>query len=166
MVQRALDAGIQRLVTVGTSLESSARAVALAERFDPIFAVVGWHPGDAELAPENIVPQLRDLARHPKTVALGETGLDYYRLPGKTDPNRLAEDSEIKGKQAELFRQHLQVAAETGLNCVIHTRESMEDTLALFIPFAKQVRAVFHCFVDGVGTMERIFAVNSIVSFT
>lgn len=166
ILQRAREAGIRRIISIGTNLESSQRAIALAEQHDEVFAVAGWHPSDADLAPDDIRPELRRLAAHPKVVALGETGLDYYRLPGKSSPERAGEDAIIKQKQADLFRQHLEVAVEAGLNCVVHQRESMEDTLRQLAPFADRVRTVFHCFVDGAPTMQRILEMNSIVSFT
>src|SRR5206468_6051225 len=104
--------------------------------------------------------------RHPKVVALGETGLDYHRLPSKKPEATAADDEPYKAKQAELFRQHLEVAAELGLNCVIHQRDSLEDTLAQLQPFADRVRGVFHCFANDAATMKRILAMNSLVSFT
>ena len=166
LVERAAAAGITRLVSIGTDLESSARAVALAERFPGVFAVVGWHPNDAVRAPKDFRAELRELARHPKVVALGETGLDYFRLPSASG-GTTAEDAHVKARQAEVFQQQLEVAAETGLNCVIHTRgECFEETLAMLQPFAGQVRGVFHCFVGTPEQMRRVLALNSLVSFT
>jgi TatD DNase family protein len=111
-------------------------------------------------------PALRELARHPKVVALGETGLDYYRLPSKKAGFTAADDERYKARQAALFQQHLEVAAETGLGCVIHQRESLEDILAQLAPCASRVRGVFHCFSDSVAAMQRILALGSLVSFT
>ncbi len=166
LVERATAAGITRLVSIGTDLESSARAVALAERYENVFAVVGWHPNEATHAPGDIRQELRQLAKHPKVVAIGETGLDYYRLPSGKG-GTVADDEPIKARQAEIFRQQLEVAAETGLNCVIHTRgECFEETLAIMQPFASQVRGVFHCFVGTPEQMRRVLAMNSLVSFT
>src|SRR5437588_12662386 len=121
---RAKAGGIVKIISIGTDLESSRRAIRLAEEYPGVFAVVGWHPSDALQAPDDIRPALRELARHPKVVALGETGLDYYRLPSKQEPSRVAEDAPYKAKQASVFRQHLDVAAELGLNLVIHHRHS------------------------------------------
>ena len=77
VIERAHAAGITRIISIGTDLNSSRRAIALSERFDDIFAVVGWHPGNALAAPDDLRPALRELAHHPKVVAIGETGLDY-----------------------------------------------------------------------------------------
>lgn len=166
VLDRAAAAGISRIVCIGTDAESSRRAVALAEARPQIFAVVGWHPSDAMQAAADIRPLLRELARHPKVVALGETGLDYYRLPSRHPGTSPAEDGPIKQRQAELFRQHLEVAAEVGLNCVIHQRVAIEDTLHELTPFADRVRGQFHCYADDVKALERILALGSIVSYT
>jgi TatD DNase family protein len=166
VVERAQAAGIERIISIGTNLESSRRAIDLADCFECIYAVVGWHPCDALSAPDDLRPALRELARHPKVVAIGETGLDYYRLPSQTEGKSAADDAKYKEKQAVIFRQQLEVAAECGLNCVIHQRSALEDTLALLSPFAKQVRGVFHCFVDSFEARRRITALGSLVSFT
>jgi TatD DNase family protein len=165
VIGRAGAAGIAKIISIGTDLESSKRAITLAERFPNVWAVVGWHPSDARDAPADLRPALRELARHPKVVALGETGLDYYRLPSKKGKT-VAEDEAIKRKQAELFRQHLEVAAERGVGCVIHQRDSLDDTLAQLEPFADRVHGVFHCFANDAATMQRIVAMGSLVSFT
>jgi len=173
VIERAKAAGIVRINCIATDLESSRKAIALAERFANVYAAVGWHPSYATEAPEDIRPALRELARHPKVVALGETGLDYYRLPSRkkdASPEErqklLTEDQNYKAKQAELFRQHLEVAAETGLGVVVHERESMPDLITQVEPFTQQVRAVFHCFVGTVSAMRSVINLGSIVSFT
>jgi TatD DNase family protein len=166
VMERARAAGIVRLVCVATDLASSRRAIELAEQFPNVSAVVGWHPSDAAQAPEDWRPALRDLARHPKVAALGETGLDYYRLPSRKPGFTTADDEPVKRRQAELFRQHLEVAAEMGLNCVIHQRDSLEDTLAQLQPFAHRLRGVFHCFAGDAAALERILAMGSLVSYT
>src|SRR5882672_5389853 len=79
---RAAAAGITKIISIGTSLESSERAIRLAEKHPNVYAVIGWHPTEALDAPEDLRPALRELASHPKVVAIGETGLDYYHLPG------------------------------------------------------------------------------------
>jgi TatD DNase family protein len=166
LVERAEAAGITRIITIGTDLESSARAIALTERFENVYAAVGWHPSDAAKAPEDLRPELRKLAQHAKVVAIGETGLDYHRLPSKNPQLGPGDDEIYKGKQAEIFRQHLEVAAELGLNCVIHQRDCILDALEQLEPFAGRVKGVFHCFVDDIATMQRILGMGSLVSFT
>jgi TatD DNase family protein len=165
VIERAGAAGITKIISIGTDLESSRRAVKLAERFAGVFAAVGWHPSNAHEAPDDIRPALRELVKHPKVVAIGETGLDYHHLPGEKSGNA-GDDARYKQKQAEIFRQQLEVAIEAGLNCVIHQRNSFDDTLAQLQPYAGRVRGVFHCFGEEAGRMRRVLETGSLVSFT
>jgi TatD DNase family protein len=104
---------------------------------------------------------LRDLARHPRVVAIGETGLDYHRLPGNPEA-----DAHYKQTQARLFQQQLEVAVEFGLNCVIHQRDAFDDTIAQLKPLSGQTRGVFHCFGENAERMKRVLEIGSLVSFT
>jgi len=166
VIERARLAGISKIISIGTDFESSRRAIALAERFENVFAVAGWHPTHVTAAPDDLRAELRALAAHPKVVALGETGLDYYRLPSRgSDPGN-AEDARYKQKQARIFEQHLEVASETGLNCVIHERSAIADTLEVTERFASKIRFVFHCFSGSVESLQRILQMGSFVSFT
>jgi len=166
VLSRADAAGITKMICIGTSLDSSARAIELAGKHAGIFAVVGWHPSDAMAAPDDLRDKLRAMAAHPKVVAIGETGLDYYRLPS-TRGGTAEEDILYKQKQAHIFSQQLELAAAMGLNCVIHQRgDTLDDTLALMEPFAGKVRGVFHCFSGDVQALGRIRERGSMVSFT
>lgn len=166
VLRRAREAGIEKMICIGTNFESSRRAIALAETHGEIFAVVGWHPSDALAAPEDMRPMLREMAAHPKVVAIGETGLDYYRMPSAKG-GTAEDDARYKQRQSQIFQQQLELAAETGLNCVIHQRgETLDDTLALMEPFAGKVRGVFHCFSSDLEALRRIRAIGSMVSFT
>ncbi len=166
VLERAHAAGITRIVSIGTDAASSRNALALAERFESVFAAVGWHPGHALEAPEDIRPELRELVKHPRVVAVGETGLDYYRLPSAKGGSA-EDDARYKAEQAVLFRQQLEVAAEAGLNCVVHQRgDCFEDTMAILAPFAGKLRTVFHCFVGAPEQMRRVLEIGGLVSFT
>lgn len=165
VLARAQAAGISKFISIGTNLASSRRAIALAEKFRPVYAVAGWHPSDVLEAPEDLRPELRELAGHPKVIALGETGLDYYRLPS-AQGGTAEDDARYKKRQAEIFRQQLEVAVETGLNCVIHQRAAFDDTLAQLKPFAGKVRGVFHCFGESVERLQQVLAIGSLVSYT
>ena len=158
--ERAQAAGITRIITIGTDADSSKRAIALAEKFPAVYAAVGWHPTHISSAPEDIRPILRNLAAHPKVVAIGETGLDYHHLPAPEEQER------YKRKQADIFEQQLEVAAELKMNCIIHQRDSFEPTLRQLEPWAGKVRGVFHCFTADTATMQRVLAIGSLVSFT
>lgn len=165
VLARANHARIRQIVTIGTDGESSNRAVALAEAHPSIFAAVGWHPGHVDSAPSDVTDRLLPWMSHPKVVALGECGLDYYRLPtsrgGTAD-----EDRREKDLQARVFVQQLELAVRSRVNLVIHTRHSFDDTLQLFRPYADRVRAVFHCFIGTSEQMRKVIELGSLVSFT
>jgi TatD DNase family protein len=165
VVQRASDAGISRIVTIGTELESSRRAIDLAKRFDGVFAAVGWHPNDCLSAPDDVRGELEGLAKAPKVVAIGEIGIDHYRLPS-TRGGSAADDEVFKARQVSLFQQQLEVAAKLGLNVVVHQRASFEACIEVFEPFADRVRGVFHCFVNDPAAARRVIDLGSLVSFT
>ena len=172
VLARAQVAGITKIIAIATDFDSSRRALALAEKHPMIHAAVGWHPGNAHEAPADIRPELRELARHPKAVAIGECGLDYYRLPsapgGASVPASQPEnlDAAYKRKQAEIFQQQLEVAAETGLNVIIHQRSSFDDLFAQIQPFATRTRGVFHCFGESVERLQKILGLGWLVSYT
>ncbi len=166
VIERAQAAGISRIISIGTDFASSQRAIELSERFDNVFAAVGWHPAHALEAPDDLRPALRELARHPKVVAIGETGLDYHRLPSARPGGAAADDEHYQRKQTQIFEQQLEVAAESGLNCVVHQRDALQDTLAMMQQFAGGVRGQFHCFADDAAAMRRIVTMGSLVSFT
>ena len=166
VVERAHAAGIAKIITIGTDLASSERALQLSEQFPGVFAAVGWHPSHASEAPPDVRPELRELARHPKVVAIGETGLDYHRLPGAKPGFSAAEEERYKQKQAGLFRQQMEIAAEFGFNCIIHERDAFDDVLSQMQPFQGKLRGVFHCFGKDAAAQQRIQTMGSLVSFT
>jgi TatD DNase family protein len=131
-IERAAEAGVTRILTVGTSVEDCRRALALTERHEGVYAILGIHPHDAGTATEEDLAALRSLHEHPKSVALGETGLDWFR------------DYAPRDAQQRLFAAQLSLAAELGKPAVIHTRAADDDTLAILAGFAGTV--VLHCF--------------------
>jgi len=163
VISRAAEAGVTRIITIGTGLESSRRAVALSERFSGVFAVVGIHPTNVEEEGLAFGPALRELALHPKVVAIGETGIDHHHLPEGVEGAELAS---WKGRQAEAFRIQLDLAAELGLNVVIHQRTAWEPTLAVLRNFTGKVRGVFHCFGGTPEEAAEVAALGHLVSFT
>jgi TatD DNase family protein len=166
VVARAEAAGIIRIVSIGTDAESSRRAIALSEKYPSVYAVVGWHPCNVLDAPDEIRTELRQLAAHPRVVAIGETGLDFHKSEtDKAEPN-LTRDQAVAEKQLALFSQHLEVASELGLNCVVHQRDAFEPTLKEMERWKGRVRGVFHCFVNGAAEANRILSSGSLVSFT
>jgi len=187
VLRRASDAGVTRIITIGTSVESSRRAVELAEKYPSVFAVIGVHPTYVEESGEDVITPLRDLARNPRVVAIGETGLDYHSLPSlelakerkdtqllvkalqtSTEQQLEAEihDGAYKSKQASLFEQQLDLAVELGLNVVIHQRDAWEDTLEIMRPYTGKVRGVFHCFGGSLEQAQEILDLDHLISFT
>ena len=168
LVARAEAAGITRIITIGTTLEGSFKAVQIAERFPHVYAAVGWHPSHVTEAPAELPNELRTLANHPKVVAIGECGLDYSRLPStnREHPGTAEDDATYKTRQAELFRQQLELAAEKQLNVIIHQRDSFADTLETLRPYSSKLRAVFHCFVGSPAEQRQVAALGHLVSFT
>ena len=186
VLRRAEEAGVTRILTIGTSIESSRRAIDLAEKYPNIFAVVGVHPSYAEEAEEDVITPLRELAKHRRVVAIGETGLDYHELPSvkvakekqvqvlsgalrtETDEEVEAQihDGAYKSRQASLFQQQLDLAVESGLNVVIHQRDSWDDTLEIMRPYAGKVRGVFHCFGGTREHADEVLSSGHLVSFT
>jgi TatD DNase family protein len=165
VIARAQTAGIVKMISIGTSLSSSERAMRLAEKFPSVYAAVGWHPSEAMKAPSGLRPALREFASHPKVVAIGEIGLDYHHLPS-SQGGTAEDDLRCKQRQADIFQQQIEVAIEAGLNCIIHQRDAFDDTLAQFKLFAGKVRGVFHCFGESADRMRQVLGIGSLVSFT
>ena len=161
VIARAADAGVTEIISIGTRIDSSTRAVELAENFPNIWATVGIHPCEVDEAPEDAVDRLRALAQSNRVVAIGEIGLDYHRLP--EDP-AVAEAN--KKLQASLFRVQLALCEEMGLNAVIHQRDSWDDTLAILGEVTGRVRGVFHCFGGTLEQARQVIALGHLVSFT
>ena len=186
ILQRATDAGVTRIITIGTSVASSRRAVELAEKHANIFAVIGVHPTSDDDGVDDVMSPLRELARSPRVVAIGETGLDYHTLPsmavakekqvqvfGRALQSETEEEVEAgihdgayKSRQASLFEQQLDLAVELGLNVVIHQRDAWEDTLEILAPYEGKLRGVFHCFGGSMENSDEVLARGHLVSFT
>jgi TatD DNase family protein len=132
LVERARDAGVMRIVTIGTGIESSRAALEVADRHPGVYAALGIHPHQAAEPEAGRIDELRELLRHPKAVAVGETGLDTVR--------RFA----TREQQRRLFDAHLALADELRLPVVIHNREADDDTAAALSSFGGTV--ILHCF--------------------
>jgi TatD DNase family protein len=135
LVAAAIDAGVTRMLTVGTTPATCRQALDAAERFPQVFAAIGRHPNevtgfddDADLA------ELHDLASHPRCVAIGETGLDYFR------------DYAPRDDQLRAFLGQIELARTTGKPLVIHTRAAEDDTIATLLAHASGVDVILHCF--------------------
>jgi TatD DNase family protein len=134
LVGAAVDAGVSRIVTVGISADASRAALDIAEEFPSVYVAVGCHPNEARGFDDARLGELRALAKHNKCVAIGETGLDYYR------------DRAPRGDQHRAFAAQIELARELGKPVVIHTRAAEDDTLRALDEQARGVRVILHCF--------------------
>jgi TatD DNase family protein len=135
VIKRASEGGVVQIITVGIDHESSSRALELAKRFEPIYAAVGCHPHEAQVSLKEGIESLARAASHPKVVAWGEIGLDFY---WKRSPPEA---------QLELFSHQLEMAVDLRLPVIVHDRDAHEETLATLKRMGKgKRRGVIHCF--------------------
>ncbi len=134
VIEDAFSSGIQAIINIGVDLDSSLKSIELAERYKNIYATVGFHPHDAsKLSPENL-KELEKLTSHPKIVAVGEIGLDFYR-------NLSPRDLQIKA-----FKEQLELAKNLNLPIVVHIRDAYKDALEILSGYGRGLRGVLHCF--------------------
>ncbi|HEX2505831.1 MAG TPA: TatD family hydrolase [Gaiellaceae bacterium] len=131
---RAREAGVSRVIAIGTGVDSCRRVLELAEAEAGVYAALGVHPHDAGSAGYKDVAALAELLEHPRAVAVGETGLDHFR------------DYAPRDRQAALFRQQAALAVETGKALVVHTRAAEDETAAVLRELPAGTRVVLHCF--------------------
>jgi TatD DNase family protein len=155
VIQAAVDGGITRIVDPGCDLPSSQAALALAKVHPGIvYAGVGTHPHDATTYTDDVGMQYREMAKEPEVVAIGEFGLDYFRMLSPRDVQRA------------VFCAHLQLARECDLPCIIHVRDSHDDVIELLREHGQGLRGVFHCFSGNVAQAEECLAfADFLISF-
>lgn len=142
-VERARAAGVTTMITVGTDMASSTQAVRTAGRFDGVWAAVGVHPNDAMEATPQVLEVIERLAQDPQVVAVGETGLDYYR------------DWTTPAQQEAAFRAHIAIAKAHDRALVIHCREAWDDCLDILVDEGAPDRVVMHCFSGDLDVTKR-----------
>ncbi len=152
-IDRARDAGVTLLITVGTDLASSTEAVQTANRHDGVWAAVGVHPNDALEATPTVMERVAMLGRADPVVAIGETGLDYYRDWAPPDRQKWA------------FRQQIALAKELDKALVVHCREAWNDTLAILEQEGAPDRVVLHCFSGDAVLAEKCAAAGYFISY-
>ncbi len=126
--------GIDRIVNIAVDIESSKECIALADKYDYIYATVGVHPSNVHESEGDYIEQLKNLAKHDKVVAIAEIGLDYYW------------STEYKEKQKDDFVSQLDLAKELGLTAVIHSRDAAKDSFDILKAYAKDLNIVMHCY--------------------
>jgi TatD DNase family protein len=157
VIARARAAGVETIIAVGGAgaLSSNSEAVALAERFENIYATVGMHPHDAKDVGVDALKSLRELAVHPKAVAVGETGLDYYYNHSPQDVQR------------RVFVQFIQMARDLNLPIVVHERDAAGEVAELLrAEGGGNVRGVIHCFTGDYNAARAYLNLGFYISFT
>jgi TatD DNase family protein len=134
LVAAAREAGVRRILTIGIDADSRRAALQAAETYDDVFAAIGHHPNNATGYDDAITAELRELAAHPRCLAIGETGLDDYR------------NYAPRPDQERAFQAHIELAHELGKPLVIHTRAAEDDTIATLASEAQGLEVILHCF--------------------
>lgn len=143
VVKRATEANVSNILVIGFDLDSSVKAVELAEKHDNLYATVGMHPHDAKNLSPEILDTFRKLLNHPKVIALGEIGLDYYR---NLSPHQVQKDA---------FNTQLDLAVEFNIPIIIHNRDAYIDILPMLEKRRGKISGVLHCFTGDEELMQR-----------
>jgi TatD DNase family protein len=155
VIERAAEAEVKTILSVGTDLATSRKNVAIAEKYAGVYAAAGVHPHEVGQVQEGEIEQLYELLHHPDVCAIGEVGLDYYRTLAPVELQR------------KYFRLFLDWSLETGKPLIIHTREAESDLLRLLREKSKSGwRGVFHCFPGDWPLAEQVIAMGFCLSFT
>lgn len=156
VLQQAREAGVERFLSVCVELEEFPTLCQLAERYSDVFISVGVHP-DSDFTDEPDAVMLDTLARHPRCIAIGETGLDYYRI-----------DTEVgRELQRHRFREHIRASISSGKPLIIHTRQAAEDTLMIMREeHAESIGGVMHCFTENWGIAQQALDLNFYISMS
>ncbi|WKA54860.1 TatD family hydrolase [Planococcus shixiaomingii] len=153
VIERAIENKVTKMVVIGFDRKTIERAMALAEKYDFIYAVVGWHPVDAVDCTDEDLNWIEELSAHPKVVGIGETGLDYYW------------DKSPKEVQQEVFRKQIRLAKRVNLPIIIHNRDATEDVMRILKEEdAKTTGGVMHCFGGSVETARESIKMNFMIS--
>jgi len=162
VIKRALAAGVGIIINVGADLASSRAAIALAEEHPQVYAAVGVHPHDAKTLTDEVLEELRELTHHPKTVAIGEIGLDFYR------------DLSPRDEQRRAFEQQLALASEVGKPVIIHDRQAHDEVMAILRRWVEgghqpsaishKPAGVMHCFSGDLEMAQRCMDMGFYIS--
>ncbi len=154
VIERAWESGVRLMNVVGFDQQTIEKAIRISEKYEWIYATVGWHPVDAIDATEKEFAWIESLSSHPKVVALGEMGLDYHW------------DKSPKDIQKEVFRRQIAIAKKVKLPIVIHNRDATEDVITILREEnAHEVGGVMHCFTGSIETAYQCIDMNFYISF-
>lgn len=154
VLTRAASVGVERVITIGTTVDSSRRAFELTQQYAQIYSAAGIHPHSASEFDDADWPLLQTLWAEPKVRAVGETGLDYFY------------DHSTPERQRALFRRHLEVAGEVGLPVVVHIRDAFDDAFAAVADIGLPAGGIVHCFTGGPAECERALALGFHISLS
>lgn len=156
VVNRAADAGVGTMVTIGTKMSTFQNTLAIAESFPNIFCTVGIHPHEAETEQGGSTEELIALAAHEKVIGIGETGLDYFY------------EHSPKAKQQAVFRAHIAASRETQLPIVIHTRDADDDMIHILDDEMNKgaFPGLIHCFSSGAELAEKALSLGLYISIS
>ncbi|MGD8192552.1 TatD family hydrolase [Brevibacillus ginsengisoli] len=154
VIARARENGISTIINIGFNRETIPTCLELAEKYEFIYAVVGWHPQDAKDMTDADLEWIEELTKHPKVVGIGEMGLDYYW------------DTSPRDVQAEVFRKQIRLARKLKLPIVIHNRDAHQDVIRILREEkAEEVGGIMHCFSGSWETAQMALDLNFYISF-
>jgi TatD DNase family protein len=155
VIQRAIQKKIKKIITIGTDIASSEKAVSLSQKYAIIYAAVGIHPNDCAATDENDLAQVRQLTAHQKVIAIGEIGLDYHYMHAS------------KEKQKDIFKLQLRLAQSLDLPVIIHNRDAHEDMYTILSQKEfSTINGVLHSFSGDEAFLNAVLTLNFLVSFT
>ncbi|MBQ8903660.1 MAG: TatD family hydrolase [Oscillospiraceae bacterium] len=152
LLTEILNESVDKLITIGCSIEGSRNAIKIAEKFPSVYASVGIHPSDCMGSSDNYIDILREMSKNKNVVAIGEIGLDYHY------------DGYDKETQIDCFIKQLELAKELSLPVIIHSREATSDTMDILRKY--KPKGVVHCFSGSVETAREIIELGMMISFT
>jgi TatD DNase family protein len=154
-LQRSIAAGVTGWITIGTNTEQNGKVVSIIDKYENVYGSVGIHPHYASDVSSADIEQAKELAKHKKIVAIGETGLDFHYNFSKQDA------------QKALFRNFLEIAAGCNLPVIIHSREAFDETIEIIDKFKNNLKnVVFHCFGGDAGQAQIVLDAGFHISFT
>ena len=155
VINRALESGVQKIINIAVDVETARQCIEMAEQLSGLFAAVGVHPNDSIKFNDKILSELKELSRHPKVVATGEIGLDFYR------------DFSPVEIQKDVFKKQIRLAKEIGLPIVIHNRDAIDEILDILkSEGTADLSGVFHCFSENREYAEQVLELGFHISFT
>ena len=153
VIERARAANLEKMIVIGFDRKTIERAMQLVEQYEFIYAVIGWHPVDAIDCTDDYLLWIEELAKHPKVVGIGETGLDYYW------------DKSPKDVQQHWFRKQIHLAQKLNLPIIIHNRDATADVVRILKEEnAASVGGIMHCFGGSVETAQECIKMNFMIS--